>query len=384
MTDRLYYHDCYLSDFEAHVIEAAGGGRRVYLDRTAFYPTSGGQPFDLGTLGSAEVVEVIDEGERIAHVLSSPLSETEVRGRIDWARRFDHMQQHTGQHLLSSVLVKLFDFTTLSFHLGVDSSNIEINAASLSEAQLDRAEEYANRMIWENRPVTISFEEQSAELGLRKASAREGILRIVAIDGLDRSACGGTHLRSTGEIGLLTLRKMEKIRGNVRIDFLCGLRALRRARADYRALSAIGRSFSSPIDETPALVEAQLARVNEIEKARRKLSIELAARDGRELYAATPADAEGFHRVIERAPITDETRAKATAFTAGPRSVFLAVSDDPPAILFTASQDSGINAGARLKEAVTALGGRGGGNATVAQGSVPDKAKLEQLLAALM
>ncbi len=191
MTQRLYYNDCYLREFRARIVELTDNGRRAYLDRTAFYPTSGGQPFDLGTLGGAVVREVVDEEDRIAHVLESSLDGGEVDARIDWARRYDHMQQHTGQHLLSAVLSELLHIPTLSFHMGAVTSTIDIGAERLDSKNAERIEERCAEIIAEARPVTIAFEEASSGLELRKASERTGTLRIVSIEALDRSACGG-------------------------------------------------------------------------------------------------------------------------------------------------------------------------------------------------
>jgi alanyl-tRNA synthetase len=383
MTERLYYHDCYLREFRANVIEAADEGRRVYLDRTVFYPTSGGQPFDMGTLGGVAVDEVVDEDDRIAHVLEAPLKDAEVAGQIDWARRFDHMQQHTGQHLLSAVLLELFDVPTLSFHMGAVTSTIDVGTPALDPKRLERVEERCAEICAEARPVAISFEEATSELGLRKASERTGTLRIVAIEGLDRSACGGTHVRSTAEIGPLFTRKLEKLRGNVRIEFVCGLRALRQARADFRTLSEISRGLSAPFEDTPALVTGLIEKAKALEKTSERLAGELAKREGRELYAATALDAGGVRRATQRGPIDDATRARAQAFVAGSKSVFLAVCDQPPSLLLAASADSGVHAGNQLKAAVTAAGGRGGGNQALAQGSVPSGDALETVIESL-
>jgi alanyl-tRNA synthetase len=262
MTERLYYDDCYLREFQAKVVDTTDNGTRVYLDRTAFYPTSGGQPFDLGTVGGAAVRDVIDEDDRIAHVLDAPVAPGDVAARIDWERRFDHMQQHTGQHLLSAVLIELFDIPTVSFHMGAVTSTIEVAAPQIDPARMERAEERCAEIVAEARPVSISYEDSSVDLGLRKASARTGTLRIVSIDRLDRSACGGTHVRSTAEIGPVLLRKLEKIRGNVRIEFVCGMRAVRRARQDFRTLSEISRLVSVPSDEAPAIIAAQVEKLH--------------------------------------------------------------------------------------------------------------------------
>jgi alanyl-tRNA synthetase len=379
MTDRLYYTDSYLTEFRARVVDTSPDGSRVYLDRTAFYPTSGGQPFDLGQLGGREVVEVIDEGERIAHVLSARTTENEVAGRIDLARRFDHMQQHTGQHLLSAVLLEMFDDATVSFHLGAETCTIDV-ARALEPAQLREAERRANQIVFENRPVTVSFQHSSEDLGLRKPTEREGEVRIVAIHDLDRSACGGTHVRTTGEIGPILLRKLDRIRGNLRIEFVCGGRAITRARADYEALSQIARAFSSPLDETPALVEAQRDKLQEADKTRRRLATELAVSSGRALFAETPAGPDGIRRVLRRVQsLSEESRTEAQAFTSAGLAIFLALAENPPAVLLSCSKDSGVNAGDLLKRALLEAGGRGGGNPTLAQGSLPSKESLIQL-----
>lgn len=382
MTERLYYHDCYLREFPARVVESLDEGRRVVLDRTAFYPSSGGQPFDVGTLGGAAVIDVFDEGERLIHVVDAPLPAGEVTGEVDWARRYDHMQQHTGQHLLSAVFEELFGIKTVSFHMGAEVSTIDVEADSLKPAQLERVEERCAELVAEARPVLITFEESGGDLGLRKASERAGTLRIVAIEGIDRSACGGTHVRSTAEIGAILTRKLEKIRGTTRVEFVCGKRALRAARTDFRTLVELARITSATFEDMPAMVTAQIEKGKSLEKTAMRLSSELAKREGAELHAATAPGADGIRRVTHRGPIDDATRARAQAFIAGGKAVFLAVSQDPASVLLAASNDSGVHAGNRVKEAVSAAGGRGGGNQNVAQGSVP-AAALERVVAAL-
>jgi len=266
VTERLYYRDCYLQEFRARVLETSDDGRRVYLDRTAFYPTSGGQPFDTGTLGGANVIEVIDEEERVAHLLDAPIVAGEIDAQIDWARRFDHMQQHSGQHLLSAVLEELFKISTVSFHLGAEVCTIDVAAPALTSVQIDQCEVRCAEIVGEARPLAITFEDAAADLGLRKESQRSGTLRIIATQEPDRSACGGTHVRTTAEIGLVLIRKTEKIRGNTRLEFVCGLRALHQARADFRTLQELSRQLSAPASETPALVSAQLERIKALEK----------------------------------------------------------------------------------------------------------------------
>lgn len=247
------------------------------------------------------------------------------------------------------------------------------------------AERLANRIITENRSVSVSFEEASDASGLRKTSAREGTLRIVTIEGLDRNACGGTHLRATGEIGVLLLRKMERIRNSTRVEFLCGSRAVRRARLDFEALTRAAQHFSSPLDEVPALVAAQVEGARSAEKARRKLDTELSGFHGRELYSRAEPGTDGLRRVVQRVDrgSLDESRALAQSFTAQPKAVFVAALTAPPSVLFAVSADSGIDAGKMLKAALAEAGGRGGGTAQMAQGSVADSEALERVLAKL-
>jgi alanyl-tRNA synthetase len=384
MTERLYYTDPRLVEFTAQVMEVAG--ERVYLDRTAFYPTSGGQQFDVGTLGDARVVDVVDEKERIVHVLEKAARFSvgdELSGRVDWTRRFDHMQQHTGQHLLSAVFEELFGHKTVSVHFGDESATLDLDTPSLSRERALKAERRANKIVFENRPVTVTFEDSATAVGLRKAVDRSGELRIVEIAGIDRSACGGTHVRGTGEIGAITVRRVEKYKSSTRVEFICGWRALARARADFDALTAIASSLTAAIDEVPALVAAQGAHLKEAETDARKRGEELAKYQAHERYDATAPGADGVRRIIETASSMDPLRAMAQAMSALPKSLYVGSVMSPPGIVFAASADSGVNAGELLKSALTANGGRGGGSPRVAQGTVSDAAALQRVLGAL-
>jgi len=383
MTERLYYHDPYLFDFQATVVATADAGHRVYLDRTAFYPTSGGQPFDLGTLGGVKIREVVDEEDRVAHLVDAPVAEGLVQAHVDWARRFDHMQQHTGQHLLSAVLAEKYKIPTLSFHMGAEVSTIEIGAATLTDEQISHLEERCAEVVAAALAVNITFEQSSADLELRKASAREGTLRIISIEGIDRSACGGTHVRSTSEIGPVFLRKLDKVRGNVRVEFVCGGRALKQARADFRLLQEVGRTLSSPPENAPAMIAALAERLKASEKTAQRLAIGLAVLEGTELYGATEPDAAGVRRTTQTGVIDEAMRARAQAFVAGSKSAFLAVCPNPPSLLLAVSADSGMDAGKLVKAAVTSAGGRGGGNQALGQGSVPSAEALDRVIADL-
>jgi alanyl-tRNA synthetase len=382
MTERLYYTDSYLRDFTALVVGQSDDMSAVYLNRTAFYPTSGGQPFDLGSISGVAVVEVVDEGDRIAHRIATPVAAGPVDCAIDWRRRFDHMQQHTGQHLISAVFEELFALRTVSFHLGPESATIDVEGVPVDAATLLDVERRANEIVYENRPVTVRFESAAEAQGLRKPSDREGTLRIVGIEGLDRSACGGTHVRATGEIGVVLLRKMEKIRQSTRVEFLCGARAVRRARADFDALTKTSQLFSAPLDDVPSAVATQLEAARAGEKTRKKLELDLAAYRGKELYGQTEPGPDGVRRAeqqLERGTL-EELRAVAQHFTAQGKAVFVASLAEPPSVLLATSADSGVDAGQALKAALAAAGGRGGGNARMAQGSVESREALNAVV----
>ena len=386
MTDRLYYTDAYLTAFDAAVVARADAGRRIYLDRTAFYPTSGGQPFDTGRLGGVAVVDVIDEGDRIAHVVESPVAGDRLAGAIDWARRFDHMQQHTGQHLLSAVIAEHFGHATVGVHFGRESATLDLDTPGFGHAEIVDAEARANAVVTENRPVEVSFEEAAAAARLRKASDREGTLRIITIRDLDRSACGGTHVRATGEIGAIAIRKVERVKQHVRLEFLCGLRAVRRTRADADLLSALATSHSATAEELPALLEAQRAELKVGAAARRELEEAVAGYRARELYASIQADGRGRRVAVvrEAAGPVERLRGLALAYAGLAGGVLIAVVTDPPAILLATAADTGLDAGRILKPALEANGGRGGGNARMAQGSVRDVGTLEGVVAAVL
>jgi alanyl-tRNA synthetase len=350
MTARLYYDDSYCHQFEARIVAAEAEGREVFLDRTKFYPASGGQPFDTGWLNGFPVVEVIDEGDRIRHRIDGQLNGGPVTGLVDAGRRFDHMQQHTGQHLLSAVLAESFGLETVSFHLGSETSTIDLAASSLPSETIEAAESRANAEITRNRAITVTYEDAASAAGLRKVSERSGVLRIVTIDGLDRSACGGTHVRATGEIGLLLLTKTEKVRQTVRLEFVCGERSRRMVRRGQ---------------ETARTQIAQLQeRAAELDKERRRLAIELAGYRGRDLCANAAELGVGRLAVVESASLDEVVRAEATAFVQAGRGAYLAVSGR--AVLLAASSGLGIEAGAFLKPFLE----KGGGSAAIAQGTL--------------
>jgi alanyl-tRNA synthetase len=383
MTDRLYYHDSFLYDFDARVVEGLtlDGKHAVVLDRTAFYPTSGGQVHDLGMLTAdgqqIAITEVADEEDgRILHFAAAPLSAgTQVHGSVDAVRRRDHVQQHSGQHVLSAAFIRLFNMPTVSFHMGEESCTIDLETSGLSVAQAQKAELLANDVIAEDRFVSIRFVplEEARQLGLRKLPPKQtGDLRLIDITDFDLTACGGTHVRATGQIGSILLRKIEKVKQGVRVEFVCGLRAVNTARRDYNTLTEAGALYSSHIYDVPEQVRKSLAESKAAGKAQHKLLEELA-----ELYSERLlAQAAGSPQVIAQFfPDRDATFIKLLAqkLTAGKSAVIalLASGSGQPTMVFAQTPGQKSNMGQLMKDAMAQLGGRGGGSADMAQGGLP-------------
>jgi alanyl-tRNA synthetase len=365
VTSRLYYNDSFLKTFRANVTDTAEDGRVAYLDQTAFYPTSGGQLFDLGTLNGIAVVDVADEEHRIAHRLASPIEPGLVEGVIDWTRRFDHMQQHTGQHLLSAVIGDHFGWETVSVHLGRESATADFAVGSIPADVLEKVERIANEEIVANRPVRVSYEDAARAQGLRKPPARAGEIRIVEIEGLDRMACGGTHVRATGEVGSLLILGTEKIRQATRVEFLCGFRVLDHTHRETAARKAL-----------EADLRAQLAAMD---KERRRLALELAGVEGRERYAASAPRSDGRRVWIEqRGSIDEAARAAAMAFVKPGQALCAFLAGD--SLLVACSPDSGWDANSLIRSIAI----RGGGSPVMAQGSVADSATARAAIETLL
>jgi alanyl-tRNA synthetase len=374
MTERLYYHDAYLRDFDATVLElvTVGDKSAAILDRTAFYPTSGGQPFDTGTLAGARVVDVIDGDDgSVLHVLHGALATGNVSGSIDWARRFEHMQQHTGQHVLSAAFDRLCDARTESFHLGAASSTIDL-AREVSAAQLAAAELAANQIVWEDRPVHVRFVDaaEAASLPLRKDPTRSGMLRLVEVEGFDLSACGGTHVSRTGAIGNISVASAERFRGGTRVDFRCGIRALEAYRSLRDVMSAASRLLSTSAEEIPTAVERLQNESKDVRRAMKALQARLAAHEANTL-AARAVPIAGASIVIEALDGWDGPGLKALASAIAERPGYAAIltNGTPPlAVVVARAPDVGIDAAAMLKSLTGKFGGKGGGRPEVAQG----------------
>jgi alanyl-tRNA synthetase len=406
MTERLYYNDSFLYDFRASVLDSRELKRdgsqsswAVRLDRTAFYPTSGGQPFDLGTISTqsksgvvleAAVEEVFEDEEgEVWHRLSKVLPPgAEVRGIIDSNRRRDHMQQHTGQHLLSAAFVRLLNAKTVSFHLGEQVSTIDLEIQSLSREDLARVARLSNEIIAEDRPITIRYvtREQAQHMGVRKLPEREGEIRLIDILDFDLNACGGTHARSTGQIGGLLLRRTEKVKQGTRVEFVCGLRAATVARHDFELLADAAALYPCAPADLPANIAKQREDVRQAQKRDSRLLEEIAELQAAQLARETAPDNSGRKLVTQVFADRDAAFIKLLGQkltrTASGITALLATSQNPPALVFARSPDVNSDMGNLLRELVIAAGGRGGGGKDFAQGGVPDGARLGDLLEA--
>jgi alanyl-tRNA synthetase len=401
MSERLYYHDSFLYEFDAEVTEVKEGAdspSALVLDQTAFYPTSGGQLFDTGWIvppagERLRITEVAEgEGGTILHFLENSFSlqkGSRVRGLIDAERRRDHMQQHSGQHLLSAVFVRRFEMPTVSFHMGADSCSIDVETKSLSAQQVEEAEALANEIVLENRPVSIRFvtQEEARSLGLRKIPPVErDELRLIDIRDFDLTACGGTHVSGTAQIGSILLRKTEKVRQGWRVEFVCGKRALSSARRDYTALAEAAGLLSSHIWDVPGQIRKSQEEARLSRKAREHLLEELADFYAARLLAETAEN--GGRRIIARVfPDRDAAFLKLLAqrlVRQGSAVVaLLGTTVDPATLVFAQSAGQAFDMGALMREVLGRLGGRGGGSKDMAQGGPQQVEEIGPILAQL-
>jgi alanyl-tRNA synthetase len=399
MSERLYYSDSFLRTFTGAVTDirelTGSNGELIWqlaLDRTTFYPTSGGQPFDTGQLSALSLdgpalnvpVEQVEEDEQgeVWHFVPKPLvAGTLVEGLIDWERRFDHMQQHTGQHLLSAVFWRELQAPTISFHLGENTSTIDLASEPLTHQSLERVERIANEIIGEDRHVTtrdMPRSEAEAMLAagqLRKLPDRQGTIRVIDIADYDKNACGGTHVRSTGQIGGLQVRTVERVSRGVRVEFVCGLRAVRAARADFAILRETSALLSTGATELAPAVRRLLTEGKANARERQKLRYELAVLQAAKLAMEEPIE-NGLRLVVRSWSDRDRDYVKLlasrTAIAAPQTAVIFCANDADPARVFVArSSDLDFNCGQILREALARVGLRGGGSPDLAQGEVP-------------
>lgn len=398
MTDRLYYHDSFLYNFDAEVREVVETPRpAIILDRSAFYPTSGGQIHDTGWLVSGDdklrVTEVADtEDGHIVHYLDPPLKNVQpgsrVHGEIDPARRRDHMQQHSAQHVLSAAFVRLFNMPTVSFHMADEYCSIDVDTPSLTQAQIESAERQANEIILENRPVDVRYvtRDEATNLGLRKLPpAERDQLRLIDIRDFDLSACGGTHVNQTGQIGAILLRKTEKVRQGYRVEFVAGQRAVCIARRDFSTLTETAALFSANIYDVPQQARKSLDEIKSLRKQSEQSQDDLAAAQAATLLAETP-ETHARKLIVRTVSNRDLTYVKLLAqklTRQSPVAIALLATDSPqPALVFAQSPGQPHDMAVLLKQTLTQLNGRGGGSKDLAQGAAPHSAGLAAALAA--
>jgi len=399
VTDRLYYTDSFLHEFEARVVSTIAFENRwaVVLDRSAFYPTSGGQIFDTGWLHNGNendsklrVGEVVEDEQTgtVLHMIEAEAAlepGAVVRGIIDSERRRDHMQQHSGQHVLSAAFEKLYDFNTVSFHMGDESCTIDLATDAISPKQVKAAERLANEIIAEDRPVEIRFAtpDEARTMGVRKIPAAEREkLRLIDICDFDLNACGGTHVRSTGQIGAILLRKSEKVRQGTRVEFVCGLRAVATARHDFETLTEAAALFSTHIWEVPQQIRKWQDEIKFAQKAQHRMLEEVAElRAGNMLQSTEQRGAQKL--VVQYFADRDLAFIKMLAQKLTKNSQVIALlgcGGSQPSLVFAQTPGLGNDMGALMKQAVQSLGTRGGGNRDMAQGGAPDGDKAESAI----
>src|SRR6516164_1822440 len=388
-THRLYYDDSYLQNFAARVLQclpaepfASASGTvavwEVILDQSAFYPTSGGQPNDLGKLEEARVLDVRDEENEIVHIVDQEIRVKEVRGCVEWGRRFDHMQQHTGQHLLSAMFEERYGLPTVSFHLGSELCTIDLRGPEPAVDVLLGAQRAASQVIFEDRPVTVRYgtADQLAGLGVRKEVDREGILRAIEIESADLQPCGGTHVKSTGQIGLVLLRRCTKIRQDYRVEFACGGRADRLAAADFQLLRALSDRMSCPPEELLAVAEKALAERDVNFKALKTTLQQLAEARAELLTSRVAAESDGVRVVSEvlRGVHPEFLLPLATELAKNEGTIALLAVEESGQIVFAQHPSVGRDLPQALKEVLATLPGKGGGTKDFVRAKLADGA----------
>lgn len=404
-TERLYYHDSRLLEFDARVVDLSerdDGAIAVILDRTAFYPTGGGQPHDTGTLGQARVIDCIDaENDGVLHVIQGPAPEIgdSLHGRVDWLRRLDHIQQHTGQHILSAAFVSLFDAPTQSFRVLEHECEIDVAIDNPTDEKIAQAVDLANQIIWDARPIEIQqvTSEAAAALPLRKEPAREGDLRLIQIADFDLTPCGGTHAQSTGEVGVIAVRSWARAKGLARIQFMAGGRVLADYRQANRTAAEVAALFSAGRQDSPGLVAKLIDENKKLTRRVRELDAIACRVEAEELLAAasvrSPAVGEGQ---IEDGPLVvsrvfpdrtaDSLKHLALALIAHPNVIALLGSreGDTARLVFARSAKTSSDMNALMRKACETIDGRGGGKPDMAQGGGTNPGALDEALTAAM
>jgi len=394
-TRRLYYDDSYMRSFSARVlgcvptepVSTPSGPQaawEVVLDQTALFPTSGGQPNDLGCLGEAKVLDVRDVDDVILHIVDREMELGEVQGSIDWARRFDHMQQHTGQHLLSAMCQERYGLPTVSFHLGSDLCTIDLRGPEPTLDVLEGAQRAANQVVFEDRPVTVKYgtPDQLAQVGVRKEVDRQGILRAIEIDAADLQPCGGTHVKSTGQIGLVLVRRCSKMRQDWRVEFACGARAERLASGDFQLLREVSDRLSCPPEDAPVAIGKLTAERDAHFKSLRSTFEQLAEVLSKAMASEASLTRNGMWIVAQ---LLSEVHPElllplATELVKHEKAVALLVHEETGQIVLAQHASAGIDLAAILKQVLAATPGKGGGSRDFVRARLADPARSAEAL----
>ncbi|MGJ7920162.1 alanyl-tRNA editing protein [Neobacillus sp. LXY-4] len=391
MEHKLYYQDPYIQSFLANLTKQAqdeNGNWYVVLDQTAFYPTGGGQPFDTGTIQQINVVNVEEIEGEIRHYLESPLpnQNDKIQGTIDWTRRFDHMQQHAGQHILSAAFEELFDFQTVSFHLGSELLTIDLDTEELSEEQASKVEERANQIILENRPIQPTWvsPEEAGQYPLRKQLSVSEDIRLVIIPDFDYNGCGGTHPHSTGQVGSIKIVDWERQRKKIRVQFVCGNRVRTQLAEKHKVLKSLSPLLNAPESEMAAAVKKILDSLKETDKALEEAQEALLKFEAAELlqHKTVIKNKQIIGAVFENRSIQELQKLGRMLVSQSNEIIVILVSQTDQRLQLVCAR--GENAGGNMKQLIAsllqAINGKGGGNETFAQGGGEAVLSGEQLL----
>jgi len=387
MTVRLYYQDAYCTEFDAEVLHSIPGEKSavgIILDRTCFYPTSGGQPYDTGSLAGQRVVDVVEVEGDIVHWVAGPAPGKSVHGQIDWKRRFDHMQQHSGQHILSQAFLQELGAQTVSFHLGDELCTIDLDRPGLEVKDVERVEDRANAVVFADRPITTRFvqPDELPALGLRKMPTVEHDIRVVEVEGFDRSPCGGTHCARSGEVGAVAIRKWERRSAETRVEFVCGWRALHDYRWKTAMVNELALAFSVKDRELASAVQRLLAEAADARRELNRLRDQLlTAEASRLLGEARPwNEARIVVGSFPERDVGELRRLAALLVEAGATVALLGVSGQAARLIFARSEDVTADMAMLLRKTCQAFGGKGGGQPNLAQGGGFPGARVDEAL----
>jgi alanyl-tRNA synthetase len=376
---KLYYEDPYIHTFSAKIEKVTTderGRTYVVLNKTAFYPTGGGQPHDVGTLNGVYVVEVVEEDGEVRHYVERPIDEhAECIGKIDWTRRFDHMQQHAGQHILSAAFDNTFGYKTVSFHLGEETCTIDLQIDQLHEEEAKKAEEIANQIILENRPIETKWvtEDELSQYTLRKALAVTDNIRLVIIPDFDYNGCGGTHPRSTGEVSMIKILHWEKQKKNtIRITFVCGNRVRKQLQEKHQVIQGLTGLLNSPQEKMIDAASSLLERTKELEKTVNELTLQLLEYEGKELLARGEihGDQKIVKAIFQNRAMSELQQLAKLITTKADSTIVLFINETGAKLQFICSRsmDEERNMNHLVKEVLPLINGKGGGSDHTAQG----------------